>query len=165
MEYHGKALYESLILCDFLEDAYPEHTPHLLPKDPFTKAYVKLWVDHISKAVVSAFFRLLQAQEKEKQDAALDEFIGALRTVSSKRKGDGPFFLGNEFSLADAAIAPWAVRDYIIKEHRGYRREDVGDGWKEWAEALENRESIKNTSSVGASLIVIINLHLRLINH
>ncbi len=48
----------------------------------------------------------------------------------------------------DIAIAPWAERDYIITEHRGYKREDVGNGWKEWADALEKRESVKKTTSV-----------------
>ena len=148
MEYHGKALYESLVLCDFLEDAYPEYAPHLLPKDAYTRAYVRLWVDFISKSIVPTFFRLLQAQEREKQEAALNDLVDAFRTISSKRQPGGPFFLGNEFSLADIAIAPFAVRDYILKEHRGYKRENASNEWKEWAEAIENRDSVKKTSSV-----------------
>ena len=149
VEYQGKALYESLVLCEFLEDAYPKNTPHLLPTDPYTRAYIRLWIDFVSKSIVPAFFRLLQAQDQEKREAALKEFISALRTISSKRQSGGPYFLGNDFSLADIAIAPFAVRDYIVQEHRGYKREDVNEEWVEWAKALEARESVKKTSSVG----------------
>jgi len=145
LEYHGKALYESLVICEFLEDAYPSHKPALLPADAFARAIARLWIDHVSKSVILAFFRLLQAQEAPKQDEARAEFRKALKTLAEQRKG--PFFFGDEFSLVDVAIAPWALRDYIVADHRGYKREDVGAGWKEWAELLEQRESVRNTAS------------------
>ncbi|THH07264.1 hypothetical protein EW145_g3494 [Phellinidium pouzarii] len=145
VEYHGKALYESLVLCEFLEDAFPNHTPRLMPADAYDRAFARIWIDHISKAVVPAYFRLLQAQEKEKQDQAREEFYKALGQLCEKRKG--PFFLGEELSLVDIAIAPWAVREYILVEHRAFKREDVPNGWKEWAELLEKRESVLKTVS------------------
>ena len=151
IEYHGKALYESLILCEFLEDAYPNHQPQLLPADPYTRAYVRIWLDHISKNIVPAFFRLLQAQEVEKQQAALEEYTKALDTLAAKVKG--PWFLGDEFSIVDVAIAPWIVRDYIVVEHRNFRREDVGHGWKNYAERVENRDSVLKTQSVRTHLV------------
>jgi len=145
LEYKGKALYESLVICEFLEEAYPEHKPHLLPADPYERAIVRLQIDHISKAFIPAFFRALQAQEKDKQEAGLQDMYKALRQLAEKVKG--PYFFGEQFSLVDVAIAPWAVRDYILAEHRGYKREDVGSGWKEWAEKLETRDSVVKTSS------------------
>jgi len=145
IEWHGKALYESLVICEFLEDAYPSHKPHLLTTEPYTRAYVRLWVDHISKSVVSAFHRVLQAQEPERQKEGLEDFNKALRTLAEKVVG--PYFLGDEFSLVDVAIAPWVVRDYILANHRGYSREAVSEKWKKYAEALETRPSVLNTQS------------------
>jgi len=145
IEYQGKALYESLILCEFLEDAYPERAPRLLPAEPFERAYTRIWLDFITKNVVPAFFRAVQLQEPEKQREARDELIAAQGTLAKQRKG--PFFLGEQFSLVDVALAPWVVRDYIIAENRDYRREDVPNGWKEWADLLEQRESVRKTSS------------------
>ncbi|OBZ69936.1 Glutathione S-transferase omega-1 [Grifola frondosa] len=145
IEYKGKALYESLILCEFLEDAYPDQSPHVLPEDPFERAYVRLWVDHVAKQIVPGFMRTVQAQDPEKQREYLVEFNKALLTLAEKVKG--PYFLGDRFSLVDVALAPWVVRDYIIKEHRGYSREAVGGGWKEYAEQLESRESVRKTQS------------------
>ena len=75
IEHHGKALYESTILSEFLEDAYPSHTPHLLPTDPYGRAYARIWIDYIAKSIVPAFFRLLTAQDAEKRAAALEDIL------------------------------------------------------------------------------------------
>ena len=45
---------------EYLEDAFPQSTP-LLPQDPVDRARVRLWIDHISRKIVSSFFRLFQA--------------------------------------------------------------------------------------------------------
>ncbi|KAK7691770.1 hypothetical protein QCA50_005172 [Cerrena zonata] len=145
IEYQGKALYESLILTEFLEDAYPSTKPNLLPADPYTRAYVRIWIDHINKQIVPNFMRVVQAQEEDKQKAALADFVKGLTTLTEKIKG--PYFLGEEFSLVDVAIAPWVVRDYIIRENRGFLREAAGDVWKQYAEKLESRDSVLRTQS------------------
>jgi len=40
-----------------------------------------------------------------------------------------PFFNG-EFGLVDIAIAPWVVRDFVLQEHRGFKRGDVSPVWE-----------------------------------
>ena len=56
---------------------------------------------------------------------------------------------------ADVALAPWVVRDYVVAEHRGYSREAIGGGWKEYAVQLESRESVLKTQSVSLSLVLM----------
>jgi glutathione S-transferase len=56
--------------------------------------------------------------------------------------------LGDQFTLLDAAIAPFAVRDYILAHHRRYDRAQASEKWKQYAEKLSERESVKKTSSV-----------------
>lgn len=148
MEYKNRPIYESLIICEFLEDAFPEHQPNLLPSDAFNRAHARLWIDHFTKSVVPALLRLLQAQEKDGQEEALKGLNDALRPLVEQVKG--PYFVGEEWSLVDTAIAPFVVGDYILTEHRGYRRDDVGEGqkWKEYVEKLTSRESVVNTCSV-----------------
>ncbi|EJC98963.1 glutathione-S-transferase [Fomitiporia mediterranea MF3/22] len=159
LEYRGKALYESLILCEFLEDLYPNNPPYLLPHDPYDRAFVRIWVDHISKRVIPAFMRLLQSQEREKQDEARKDLYEGLRQLSEKCKG--PYFLGAELSLVDVAIAPWVVREYVITENRGYKRSEVSDAWNEWAGLLEKRESVVRTTSERAYYAEIYGRYLR----
>ena len=149
IEYKGKALYESLVICEFLEDAFPSF-PALLPSDPFERAYARLWIDFVSKSIVSTFFRLIMAQQADKQEAALRELGDACRTFAEKVKG--PYFLGEKFSLVDVAVVPIIVRDYFIEEYRGYSRGAVSERWKTYAETVEIRDSVLRVASVSDSL-------------
>lgn len=150
LEFKGQPLYESLIINEFLEDTYPTHGKHLLPDDTFARAQARLWIDHINKVIVPATMRLIQSQptsEPEKVQAALEELIKGQKTLAEKVKG--PYFFGDEFSLVDAALAPWITRDYVVREHRGYERSLAGEKWEKYAEALETRDSVLRTCSVG----------------
>ena len=148
VEYKGKALYESLILCEFFEDAFPDYKPNLLPSDPVQRAVARLWLDHFTKKFDPAFYRLLQAQEAEKQHAALQELYETLRKFAENIKG--PYFFGESFSLVDVAIAPWIVRDFVVEENRGYKRGDVSSSWKDYAGIVEVRNSVVRTQSVSS---------------
>lgn len=142
-----------------------------MPEDPYQQATARLWIDYINKDVVPAFFRLLQAQpsEPEKQVSTLVEFKKVLSVISKEVKG--PYFFGEQFSLVDAALAPWAVRDFIVGTFRGFVREDV-QGWSDWAAALETRDSVVRTTSVSAdcflhkpkiwTLIFLSNIRLKM---
>ena len=110
-------------MCEFLEDEFPSHKPNLLPSDPADRAYARIWIDFISKSIIHTNQRLIQAQAPEKQREYLEDLKTAERTLAEKVKG--PYFFGEEFSLIDVAIVPWVMRDYVLVENRGYRREDV----------------------------------------
>ncbi|EKM53398.1 uncharacterized protein PHACADRAFT_175813 [Phanerochaete carnosa HHB-10118-sp] len=159
IEYKGQALYESLLLCEFLEDAYPNHKPNLLPADPVERTYARIWIDFITKNIVPNFMRLVQAQTADKQAAAREDFTKALRTYAEKVKG--PYFLGEEFSLVDVAIAPWIVREWIIQENRGYDRAAVGEAWKTYADTVAQRDSIRRTESEKQHFTDIYGRYLR----
>lgn len=146
VEYNGKALYESLVLLEFLEEAYPQYKPSLLPADPYDRAFARIWTDHITKNLVPAQFRLLQFQEAEKQDKAREDLYEAQKKLAQQVKG--PYFFGEEFSIVDVAVAPWVMRDWVISEHRGYKLSDAGDAWGKYANALRERPSVLRTESV-----------------
>ncbi len=145
MQVDGKVVNDSIIINEFLEDAFPEHP--LLPTDPHDRAAARRWIDYINKLVVPAFVRLLQAQdsELEKQAQATQELQSALEEITRHRRGH--FFFGDDFSLVDATIAPWVVRDFIARDFRRFRRECV-PGWADWAATIESRKSVQDTSSV-----------------
>ncbi|KAH6914022.1 glutathione S-transferase [Coprinopsis sp. MPI-PUGE-AT-0042] len=45
--YKGRALYESLVLSEFFDDAFPSSGTKLLPSDPIERAYARIWIDYI----------------------------------------------------------------------------------------------------------------------
>lgn len=90
---------------------------------------------------------LLQAQPDypTKQAEARREFTEALGIISQRRKGK--FFFGEDISLVDIAIEPWAVRDSIAADYRGFQRDQV-PSWREWAKVLEQHPTVRKTTSV-----------------
>lgn len=90
---------------------------------------------------------LLQAQPDypTKQAEARREFTEALGIISQRRKGK--FFSGENISLVDIAIEPWAVRDSIAADYRGFQRDQV-PSWREWAKVLEQHPTVRKTTSV-----------------
>ncbi|CAK7235692.1 hypothetical protein SCUCBS95973_009353 [Sporothrix curviconia] len=152
LQVDGRPLHDSTVINEFLEEAgsalgaHPA-VPSLWPNSgdgPYEKARARLWIDHVNKAAVPAFIRLLQAASPPSQAAALAAWTTALDHITAHCQG--PFFFGNEISLVDLAIAPWAVRDFILCEKRGFRRDQVS-GWTAWAEALERHPAVQRTTS------------------
>lgn len=112
LQYDDKPLYESTVICEFLEDAYPDHGPHLLPKDPFDRARTRIWTDFCTSRIIPAFHRFLQFQpmtDEEGLEEARSEFLAKLKEFAKEMDREGPFFLGEEPSLIDFVVAPWMV--------------------------------------------------------
>ena len=113
LQYDNKPLFESTVVCEFLEEAYPDHAPHLLPKDPYDRARTRIWTDFCTSRIIPAFHRFLQFQpmsDEEGLEEARKEFLSTWRKFAGEMEGEGPFFLGKEPSLIDFVVAPWAVR-------------------------------------------------------
>ncbi|PQE12879.1 Glutathione-S-transferase theta GST protein [Rutstroemia sp. NJR-2017a BBW] len=155
LAYEGKALYESNVICEFLEDAYPSHWPRLLPREPFEKARMRIWMDFITSRIIPAYHRFLQYQPTSTNDPKLSEhrsqFLAHLKSFTTEMDASGPYFNGSEPSLIDFCLAPWAVRLWVFDEFKGgLGIEELGDKrerWQKWAKAIEERDSIKMTTS------------------
>ncbi|CAF1031079.1 unnamed protein product [Didymodactylos carnosus] len=87
----------------------------------------------------------MQAQEEDKQKEALSELVDALKKYLDQVKG--PWFSGEEFSLADITVAPWINRIYRLEEHRGLTDELVGGRWPEYKRLIKDRASVLKTTS------------------
>ncbi|MRG91563.1 glutathione S-transferase family protein [Polyangium spumosum] len=104
---HG-VLCESQVICEYLEDAYPESP--LYPRDPFARAKVReliqvfeLNVELVARRTYRAAFMggSLSNEEKATIQADLAKGIRALQTLA---KFD-PFIAGAELTVADCAAA------------------------------------------------------------
>ncbi|KAK0279620.1 hypothetical protein LTR35_000376 [Friedmanniomyces endolithicus] len=157
LQYDDKPLYESTVLCEFLEDAYPDHGPRLLPRDPYERARVRIWTDFCTSRLIPAFHRFLQWQplsDGEGLGRVRGEFVGRLQEFAEEIDGEGPFFLGKEPTLVDFVVAPWIMRLWVFDHFKqglgipeGADEDAVWSRFKKWREALEERPSIKNTTS------------------
>jgi glutathione S-transferase len=130
----GKSLYESNVLCEYLEDHYISHQPRLLPlpgisdEQDYARAKARIWIDYVTSRVIPSYHRFLQFQPDsvkggaEEGEKKLDELRAEFRNTllefaremvqdgkNRTKAEDGPFFLGRDISLVDIALLPWAV--------------------------------------------------------
>lgn len=156
-----KPLYESQVLCEYLDEAFGDedkHGPRLLPGDAYERARCRLWVDHISTKIVSGFYKFIQ-HTPEKAYSISDvrkEFLGNIETLVKEMDGSGPWFLGERFSLVDVMLAPWAKRLFLIDHYKPgglgiseLRKEDeeTWARWQQWFDAVTARQSVLETWS------------------
>jgi len=144
LEYEGDAVSESLVILEFLEEAYLDYKP-LLPKDPIQRSKIRLSIDHISKSIIPAYFRLLQGQDQSSQDAARIELTEAFKKFANGIKG--PFWAGTDLTLADISIIPWISRLYVLEENREFDRSAVGENFTAYADRVLSLPSVKATQS------------------
>lgn len=119
LQYENKPLFESTVICEFLEEAYPDHGPRLLPRDPYLRARTRIWTDFCTSRIIPAFHRFLQFQpmkDEEGLKGVRGEFLEKLKELTKEMDPSGPFFFGAEPTLLDFVVAPWVVSIETLKQ-------------------------------------------------
>ncbi|XP_033122026.1 glutathione S-transferase omega-1-like isoform X2 [Anneissia japonica] len=108
LEHDGKVLYESLIVSDYLNDAYPGRK--LKSSDPYKRARDDLIVNQFGSKIIPAYYKAIRATAEDK-DAAVQELIeklSKLEKIITNRAT--PFFGGQKPTMVDFMIWPWLER-------------------------------------------------------
>jgi glutathione S-transferase len=144
---YTQALYESLVLLEYLDDAFPENS--LRPADPHEAGLVRLALQHITNVVVPAFYKYVQAQEPEAQEEGGKAFVKALRDLHAQWfLPDSDWARGQDFGLVDIALAPWVVRFDLLEKHRGFSADAVNAQFAAWTRRILDRPSVRATTSL-----------------
>ena len=98
----GTALFESAVICEFLEETVPE--PRLHPGDPVERARHRAWVEFAS-ATLNSIAALYAAPNAVAFEGRRADLAGKMAWLEAAL-GRGPFFAGERFSLVDAAFGP-----------------------------------------------------------
>ena len=96
-----KVLFESLAICEYLEEAFPNNPIH--PKDPLVKANHRAWME-FSSAILAATFAVIFAQNQEEFEIKKAELSTKLEILNKFLKFN-PYFEGQAFSLVDICFA------------------------------------------------------------
>jgi len=109
----GRALPESEVICEYLEDAFPE--PSLRPADPWDRARMRLLSRICDVYVVMAMVPLFNLSGRSRRhwtpevvEAATGKLAEALGYLEAYVGADG-YAVGDALSQADGAICPQLV--------------------------------------------------------
>ncbi|KAJ7498526.1 thioredoxin-like protein [Mycena latifolia] len=155
-----RGLNESTVILEYFEDLAASTTRRsLLPSDPYARAIVRLQCDHISRSVVPAFYRFLQAQDEGSQiengkdfrasiEALVALFERAEREIQKALgAGLGLWLENGDLSLSDVMVCPWIYRaDNVLKHYRGFEL-PTGEKFGAWINRLFNHPAFKATCS------------------
>ncbi|CAI9603039.1 unnamed protein product [Staurois parvus] len=102
----GKIIYESTIVCEYLDDAFPGH--ELIPSDPYAKAEQKMLLDTFS-ALTPIFYKILMTQNTnidatELKSQFFEKFKKLEEALANKNT---PYFGGDSVSFFDYMVWPW----------------------------------------------------------
>ncbi|MCW2239715.1 glutathione S-transferase family protein [Azospirillum canadense] len=98
----GEVLFESVAICEYLEEAIPGRRLH--PVDPILRAKHRGWIEFGSAILndIAGFYAAPDARTfAAKRQALHDKFAWVERSL-----GNGPWFAGTDFSLVDAVFGP-----------------------------------------------------------
>uniref|UniRef100_A0ACD5YRX4 Uncharacterized protein n=1 Tax=Avena sativa TaxID=4498 RepID=A0ACD5YRX4_AVESA len=136
----GRAVCESLVILEYIEDAFPLATPRLLPADPFARAQARFWADYVDKTVYGIGTRLWRLKG-EQRAAARAEMLETLRTLDAEL-GDRAFFAGEAFGFVDVALIPLTSWFYSYEKHGGFSVQAEFPRLAEWARRCGERDSV-----------------------
>src|SRR5579859_6828229 len=106
----GRVLPESEVICEYLEDAYPE--PSLRPKDPWARAQARLLSRLCDFYLVMAMVPLFTASGQRRKDWNIERIDAALAEVGKSLGyiehyiGTEGYAVGRALTIADGALLP-----------------------------------------------------------
>ena len=142
---HGDdRVYESAIINEYLEEAYPE--PPLMPKAPGRRALARIWIDYCNTRFTAPFYKIMLEQDPEKRKPLLEDLTTALKFMEHeglRKLGDGPYWMGEQLTLVDFAYYPFFERFCVVEHYRNFHIPEECTRLKAWVEAMRFRPSVK----------------------
>ncbi len=101
-------LFESAVINEYLDEITGGE---LQPKDPLARAKNRAWIEFASN-MLGNLYMMKMSKDEERYTKYRQTLVSQLQRVE-KRLGNGPWFNGEDFSLADTAFAPLFRHDSV----------------------------------------------------
>nr|WAA68401.1 tau class glutathione S-transferases [Pinus yunnanensis] len=100
--HNGKPVCESMIILQYIEEAWGNKAPNLMPKDPYDRAIARFWAAFIDDKF-AASIRGVFTGVGEEQQKAVEESVASLLVLEEELSGKA-YFGGDEIGLVDIAL-------------------------------------------------------------
>ena len=137
-------VWESAIINEFIEEAYPE--PPMMPREPGRRAFARFWIDFSNVKFTPTWYKLLLAQGRDERTALAAELLDHFRFIENDafaHSGAGPYWFGQGVSLVDVSFYPWFERIPAMTHYRGVALPAECRRLAAWAQAMSQRPAVK----------------------
>src|SRR5262249_22660263 len=133
------SLFESNAIAEYLDETI---APRLHPADPVARAVNRAWTDYVPD-FASAVTATAYAGSEVGYRKAADKIRGAFERLEQAlaKRGSGPYFNGSNYSLVDAAYAPFLQRYDFLDRVKPLSVIERFPQLKAWSDALLARPS------------------------
>lgn len=142
LQVQGQALFESAVICDYLDETRP---PRLHPPDPLARARERAWVE-FGSAVLACIATLYNAADDEALGRAQAALRSRFEAVEATLDEAGRWFAGTRFGMVDAAFGP------VFRYFEVIPPDGLFDGLPKlvaWRAALAHRPSVRAAVAPG----------------
>ncbi|KAF7268968.1 pyrimidodiazepine synthase-like [Rhynchophorus ferrugineus] len=134
-----KILVESLDICDYLDDHYPQNP--LYPAEPASKEKDKQLIKKINPVTVAYYKNMYGADEKAPAEL-LKDLLEPLQPLEEELASrNSPFFGGDKPSMIDYMLWPWAERAGTLGMKLGTKlpiQDNQISYLRKWRKAMRN---------------------------
>jgi glutathione S-transferase len=153
----GRPVCESLVILNYLEEAFPETTPKLLPDAAYARAQARFWAAYSDK-VYEVGTRLWKLKgEPQAQAQARAEIVQVLRNLDGEL-GDKRFFAGEAFGFVDVALVPFVPWLPSYERYGEFSVQEIAPGLAAWARRCAERDSVAKSLHPPEKVDEFINL-------
>jgi len=136
-----EVLFESAVINEYLDEITGGD---LQPRDPLARAKNRAWIEFASN-MIGNLYMMKMSKDEDSYNKYRVALVGQLHRVE-KRLGDGPWFNGEDFSLADTAFAPLFRKNSVANNQLSVIDPESMPRVNAWAERLlalpEVRDSV-----------------------
>eukprot|EP00252_Welwitschia_mirabilis_P015790 TRINITY_DN3504_c0_g1_i2.p1 TRINITY_DN3504_c0_g1~~TRINITY_DN3504_c0_g1_i2.p1 ORF type:complete len:225 (+),score=15.11 TRINITY_DN3504_c0_g1_i2:360-1034(+) len=101
----GKALSESLVILEYIEDAWPSNGSRLLSSDPYQRAQARFWAAFVDGKLMDSLKKIFMNRDKELQKQGAEEAKESFAELENLlREGGKPFFGGDIPGFVDVVL-------------------------------------------------------------
>ncbi len=101
----GKVIQESIVICEYVDEVWP--TIPMMPKAPHERAYARKWLHFADSNIIDKDIRFVHYEsEIDRKHKVAHELFAGLALLEAELEGNRSFFLGDNLSLVDTALAP-----------------------------------------------------------
>ncbi|XP_051225522.1 probable glutathione S-transferase GSTU6 [Lolium perenne] len=118
----GRPVCESLVVLEYVDEAWPKTGPPLLPADPYDRATARFWATYVNNTFFQSWRALFRSTTAEQRAEAFKNVVPQVETLErafkecSKGKD---FFGGDEVGIVDLALGSFLVWIRVVDELAG----------------------------------------------
>uniref|UniRef100_J3L340 glutathione transferase n=1 Tax=Oryza brachyantha TaxID=4533 RepID=J3L340_ORYBR len=147
----GQPVCESLVILEYVDEAWAGAGPPLLPADPYDRAAARFWASYVNDTFFPSWKALFRSTTTDQRAEAFKNVVPQVETLErafrecSKGKA---FFAGDAAGLVDVALGSHLVWIKVVDEVAGTNLFDEAKfpGLAAWAERFLSLDAVKKAA-------------------